>query len=121
MIRFNDSGVERRRHARTPIVRPAKLRGQRSLNYRPAATRNLSSSGVLLDLDRDASLAVGDRVELVVAWDRKPVLPRAGALTGTVRRVANGPAGPSLAVEFDRPALSVAVGSVGVAKDAKAA
>ena len=110
MIRLTPHGDERRRHTRTPIVRAAKVRRERSIRYAPGETVNLSSSGALLRFREVCAIAVGDPVEVVVAWDREAVLPRAGALTGTVRRIEAKPdaAGCDIAVEFDRPALSVA-------------
>jgi hypothetical protein len=129
--RQDDAGADRRRHTRTDIVRPAKVRGSRTLAYTPAYTVNLSASGALLRLSRAASLAPGDELELLIAWDAQPVLPRAGAVTGTVRRVTKptppeqgeaddaAPTGPLVAIEFLRPAISV--GSVTVNMPARAA
>jgi hypothetical protein len=113
MIRLSGGGIERRRHARTAIVRSAKLRRRTGLKYTAGATVNASSSGLLLEVSGSAGLSPGDEVEVVVAWNDEPVLPKAGSVAGVVRRVGgSGPGGGSLvAVEFDRPTVTVASAS----------
>ena len=88
MVRLDHTaGLERRRHARIPVCKPVKIRPAGALGYTAGATVNASSSGVLVETPAAERFATGDEVEVVVAWDDEPVLPRASSIVARVRRI----------------------------------
>jgi len=88
MVRLDHTaGLERRRHARIPVCKPVKVRPAGALTYAAGATVNASSSGVLIETPASGRFAPGDEVEVVVAWDDEPVLPRASSIVARVRRI----------------------------------
>jgi c-di-GMP-binding flagellar brake protein YcgR len=89
MIKLRQAiGIDRRRHQRVPLTRLAKIRPTGTIGYSPAATIDVSASGVLLEARHAERFQVGDEVELVIAWNDQPVVPRAAAVRGRVRRVS---------------------------------
>lgn len=96
---------ERRLSPRWPIARTCKLRRDGSVRFEPATTSDVSTTGAKLLVERSEAYAVGQRIEIAVAWDAKPTIPHGESFSGTVVRIepdrAEGRA--ALAVAFDRP------------------
>ncbi len=78
---------DRRRAARTQAALPVKLQCVGTGKYAGGHTRNLSASGVLVEVDRPSLLAVGQLVRLGIAWTPRQTVIRSSDMTeGTVIR-----------------------------------
>lgn len=78
---------ERRRSARHPLARPAKVRCLQTGRYLAARTQNVSSNGALLEIDHPSLLVSGQQVSVAVAWSRRDaVLKRDDMYQATVVR-----------------------------------
>ncbi|MEM9166285.1 MAG: PilZ domain-containing protein [Planctomycetota bacterium] len=110
-------GRERRRHPRWPIARACKVLPAGTARYEPATTADVSAGGARLFIDTQRAFAVGDPVELAVAWDAQPTLRSGETVAARVVRVDmfDDAERYAIAVEFDRP---VALASVIDVRDA---
>ncbi len=79
---------ERRAHPRRELIRPCKVRLGTTGKYVAGHTRDISSGGSMLVLDRRSNLAPGDEIEVGVAWDNTGLIRGDGMLRGRVVRVA---------------------------------
>ena len=100
---------DRRRSPRHQVVRPCKLFRHATGRYTAACTRNVSDSGVLIDIESPRPLTVGERLGVGIAWTRSAVLCDAAMLTGEVVRVEDdGEDRQIVAVRFAAPAALAA-------------
>lgn len=100
---FKPPQMDRRRHTRWALDRPCKMRRASSITFEPARTVNVAPGGVRLNVLGEKRYAIGDRIEMAVAWDSEPVVGRDALLIGRVVRVMAGECGQSLAVQFEQP------------------
>ena len=78
---------DRRDAARTQAALPVKLQCVGTGKYASGHTRNLSSGGALVEVDRPSLLAVGQHVRLGIAWTPKQtVIKSTDMKAGTVIR-----------------------------------
>lgn len=75
---------ERRRHARINIVRPAKIYDPRGCKYIGATTRDLSTHGLMLEIERPVALKPGDEILVGVAMDDRQAIIESKELTEAV-------------------------------------
>lgn len=68
--------ADRRRSPRVRISRPCKVHDPRSGKYLSGSTRDLSSGGVLLEIDRPLDIAPGQTLHVGIAQKRREVLIR---------------------------------------------
>lgn len=94
--------VERRRHTRWALDRPCKVRRSSSITFEPARTVNVAPGGARVVVMGEKRYAVGDRVEMAVAWASEPVVARESLLIGRVVRVMPAEVGQSLAIRFEQ-------------------
>lgn len=80
--------TDRRNHTRTQVQRPCKVYCPATHRYLAGETCDLSATGALVRVDSPRPLAVGEEIKVVVAWDRKAVLPAHAMMTGKVVRIA---------------------------------
>jgi len=79
---------ERRRSPRTPVVKQCKVFHRRLARFVGGETSNVSSTGLLLRVDRARPVMVGDEIQVAVAWDRRvQMLPAQSLRAGRVVRV----------------------------------
>jgi len=82
---------ERRRSPRTPVVKQCKVFHRRLARFVGGETSNVSSTGLLLRVDRARPVMVGDEIQVAVAWDRRvQMLPAQSLRAGRVVRVTPG-------------------------------
>jgi PilZ domain len=90
---------ERRGHPRRALIRPCKVRVAKSGKFVAASTRDVSSGGALLVLDRRANLTPGDEIEFGIAWNSGVIIRADEMAHGrVVRVVAEGGQTESVAV-----------------------
>ncbi|MCA9293541.1 MAG: PilZ domain-containing protein [Phycisphaerales bacterium] len=106
---------ERRQDTRHTTIRRCRLRGRRSLLFASGITQNCSRGGLLIGLPSARPLAVGDRVEVVVAWDGDALLRAGNAATGRIVRIEERSDEQRIAIAFDEPAMQLQVNHVRVA------
>ena len=80
-MRATDFGPGRRSTARAQATLPVKLQCGGTGKYTSGHTRNLSSDGVLIEVDRPTLLAVGQSVRLGIAWTPRQTVIRASDIT----------------------------------------
>jgi hypothetical protein len=75
-----------------------------SLRFWAGRTRDVSAGGALLTLESPRAPAPGDTVDVVIAWNDRPVLPGDSLVRSEVVRVGES-AGDrrTVAVRFSRP------------------
>lgn len=95
--------VDRRRHTRWTLERPCKLRRVAGVSFESAKTVNVAPGGVRVVVSGEKRFAVGDRIEMAVAWDGEPVLGPRSLLVGRVLRITGTEAEQSLAIQFEQP------------------
>jgi hypothetical protein len=79
---------ERRRAPRTVVVKQCKIFHRRLARFVGAETTNVSSTGLLIRIDRARPVMVGDEIQVAVAWDRRvQMLPSHSLRAGRVVRV----------------------------------
>jgi len=78
---------DRRKHPRQGISRPAKVYHAGSARYLPAYTRDLSSGGMLLEIDSPRALCPGDHLDIVIAWNDRTLLSEADMAPSRITRV----------------------------------
>ena len=108
MIPFDHAPVvrgtfhERRRDARQPVVRPAKVLCERTGRLLWGQTTNVSTSGLLLATQDQPDLKPGDTVRVAVAWTRQQALVRSDDMfTATVVRSVGIEGNRQLALKLD--------------------
>lgn len=94
--------IERRRHTRWALDRPCKVRRSSSITFEPARTINVAPGGARVVVMGEKRYAVGDRIEMAVAWASQPVLSRESLLVGRVVRIMPAESGQSLAIQFEQ-------------------
>ncbi len=95
--------IDRRRHERLAIHRPCKVFHWPTQRYLPARTCNASAGGALLMVDSPRPVGVEDPLDLLIAWDDRPILGANDQVRGRVVRSTDAPDGSQvLAIEFDR-------------------
>ena len=94
--------LERRRFPRRPIDRACKVFRAATKSYAAARTCDVSDGGALLAVDGE--FVVGERVDLVIAWDWETVLPATALMPARVVRVEAG----MVAVAFEETAVMAA-------------
>ncbi len=93
--------ADRRQHARLTVSRPAKVYIPRVNQFVPGATRDVSRSGVMIEVRSPRPLNIGDTLDIGVAWTREAVLSSSRMMHGRVVRVESRSNGQqSLGVEF---------------------
>ncbi|MBC7834529.1 MAG: PilZ domain-containing protein [Phycisphaerales bacterium] len=99
-------GRDRRLHARQPVDRPGTVFRRSTLRYAAALTCDISTGGVLLELQTPRPVRLGEEVEVGIAWTRSPVISRAALVEGKVVRVTDlGDNRQRVAVEFANRAM----------------
>lgn len=110
-----ESAAERRQDVRHATIRRCRLRGRRSLLFASGITQNCSKRGLLIGLPSPRPLALGDCVEVVVAWDGDVLLRANSASTGRVVRIEERDGEQRIAIAFDDPAMELQVNPVRIA------
>jgi len=93
---------ERRRFPRKRIDRSCKVFRIATKKYAAARTCDVSEGGALLTVE--GQFAVGERVDLVIAWDWETVLPATALMPARVVRAEAG----QVAVAFEETAVMAA-------------
>jgi hypothetical protein len=88
---LNEPRMDRRRHARDPVTRPCKVLHAAAARYIAGETRDVSPEGVFITVESPREIAVGDRVEILIAWNDRGLLQERDARQGRVVRVMQGP------------------------------
>ena len=65
---------ERRFEARTEMVRPLKLWCTHTGRYLSGATRDVSPTGAMIEIDHPSLLVSGQRVRVGIAWSSRHML-----------------------------------------------
>lgn len=101
--------AERRQHDRQTVTKPCKVFHRPSHRYASASTLNVSTTGLLLQIDSPRLFQPGEEVDVVVAWLRTAVLPTDRLVHGRVVR-ALGLEGDcqTVAIQFDHAAPALA-------------
>jgi len=94
---------DRRRHTRWALVRACKLRRASSIAFEAARTRDVSPGGARLVTAGQKKYAVGDRVELAVAWSDETVVSQDALIVGKIVRTTPTESGQTIAVQFELP------------------
>jgi hypothetical protein len=103
------TGGDRRRHERRAVDQPAKVFHRGSWRYIAARTRDLSDSGVLLELPSDRPVAVGDMIDVALGRSGVGVLRSDEFVWARVVRVEPSSRGGTLAaVSLTRPLAAAA-------------
>ena len=84
------AAAERRQHVRTPVARPCKAFHRASRTYIAGRTGDLSAGGALIFIESTRPLMEGEELDLVVAWDRRAVLPADSLRRARVVRIGPG-------------------------------
>jgi len=96
-------GLEKRQFSRYMISRPAKLKCGRTGKYLAGRTRNVSSGGILLEINRPA-LIQQQPVDIGIAWVAGEMVLNTGALVHAhVTRTDQGNGVYEVAIAFDQP------------------
>ena len=96
--------TDRRQGSRCPISRPAKLRCLQSGKYMAGRTRNISTTGALLEVDRPSLLVSGQRLAVGIAWTRRDnLLHHEHLVQATVVRSLGLGKIQHVALQFDLP------------------
>jgi hypothetical protein len=93
---------ERRRFQRRSIDRACKVFRTATKQYSAARTCDVSEGGVLLTTEGEFS--VGERVDLVIAWDWQGILPATALMPARVTRAEPG----RIAIAFEETAVMAA-------------
>lgn len=92
---------ERRRYRRLELHKPCKVFDPRSRKYTVGTTRDVSSHGMLLDLEQPLGLHPGDPVNVGVAVDDRHVILEAKEMAeGRVVRSVHDDGHTVLAIKF---------------------
>lgn len=94
--------TEKRRFPRRQIDRTCKVFRAATKSYAAARTCDVSEGGALLTVEGE--FVVGERVDLVIAWDWETVLPATALMPARVVRVEAG----KMAVVFEETAVMAA-------------
>jgi len=94
---------DRRQHTRWSMVRACKLRRSPSLTFEAARTRDVSPGGARIITMGTKLYAIGDRIELAVAWADEAVVNQDSLIVGRVVRAIPADSGQMLALEFEHP------------------
>jgi hypothetical protein len=99
------SSTDRRSAPRFALDKPAKIFLRGTWRYLPARTRDVSSSGALLELPEDRDVHLGDMVDLAIAERASSILRNDEFIAGRIVRIAPGrePGSISAAVHLSRP------------------
>jgi c-di-GMP-binding flagellar brake protein YcgR len=99
---LQDRSKERRREARTDITQPIKAQCLQTGRYLTGRTRNVSSAGALIEIDRPSLLVPGQRLALGIARTKQEVILAAAQLMPcTVVRSLGAGGTQRVAVQFD--------------------
>ncbi len=82
----NDTN-DRRRHERRWTVRGCRIRALNRLRADPGETANISECGALIRVGSGWTFAIGEEVEVVIAWEGEGLVRSDRAIRGVVRRV----------------------------------
>jgi hypothetical protein len=93
---------ERRRFPRRSIDRGCKVFRIATRQYAAARTCDVSEGGAMLVVEGD--FAIGDRLDLVIAWDWETVLPATALMPARVVRTEPG----RVAIAFEETAVMAA-------------
>jgi len=80
------ANADRRRDKRFSIARPGKLFRRATQQYAPVTTLNLSSSGALVEIQTTRPLAVGEIIDLGVAFRDAALVSSKSLVQGFVAR-----------------------------------
>ena len=95
---------ERRRHERTILIRPCKLRPAGQTRYLPASTTDVSAGGALIRVSRDRPFKQGEQIQVGVDWGDTPILTAEALVPArVVRIVPMDRHEQAIGVAFDRP------------------
>lgn len=98
---FKGPEQDRRRHTRWSLDRACKIRRASSITFEPARTFDVSPGGAKVVMLGEKRYAVGDRIELAVAWSDEAVVSRESLIVGRVVRTGPCTDGQTLAVQFE--------------------
>ncbi len=105
--------TDRRHGRRLPISRPAKLRCLETGKYMAGRTKNISTTGAMLEVDRPSLLVNGQRLAVGIAWTRRDnPLHHEHLVQATVVRSLGLGKVQHVAVRFDTPQPMANVGLV---------
>jgi len=94
---------DRRQSPRFPLARPVKLRCMISGRYYGGHTRDVSSSGVMTQLDTPSLLVPGQRVAVGIAeYERQPIIAADTMVEATVVRSLGLDGLQRVALQFDQ-------------------
>ncbi|RNC82644.1 MAG: PilZ domain-containing protein [Phycisphaera sp.] len=93
--------TERRRHTRWSLDRACKIRRSSSITFEPARTHDVSPGGAKVVMMGEKRFAVGDRVELAVAWSDEAVVTKGSMIAARVVRTGPALDGQTLALQFE--------------------
>ena len=110
-----DAATERRQTMRQPVIRRCRIRDRRSLLFASGITQNCSKGGVLVGLPVPRPLAIGDAVEVLVAWAGDALVQANAPTHGRVVRIEDHQGEQRIAVAFDEPVMERQVNPVRIA------
>jgi len=94
---------DRRQSPRFPLARPVKLRCMVSGRYYGGQSRDVSSTGVMTELDSPSLLVPGQRVAVGIAEHQKqPIIPADDMIEATVVRSLGLDGLQRVALQFDQ-------------------
>ncbi len=95
--------TERRRFERSPIQRPAKIHHYGTNHYLPACTHDLSSGGILLEIDSPRPLSPGDCIDVLIGWNDRAFLHEDDRIPARITRVLRSSSPRQIvAAQFDQ-------------------
>ncbi len=77
---------DRRSHKRFQVDRPGKIFRRANQQFVPAASRDLSFGGALIEVETDRPFAAGEILDVGIAMDKRGVLSTAAMIGGIVVR-----------------------------------
>lgn len=92
---------DRRRHTRWALDRACRVRRTSTVTFEPGRTHDISPGGACVIVNGANRFAVGDRVQLAVAWTGESTLSRDGLIAGQIVRITDIEGGQRLAVRFE--------------------
>ncbi len=94
--------IERRRDTRLRMDRPVKVQCEMTGRYLSATTRNISATGMLMEINHASLLVQGQRLRVGIAWnDHAALLPSSHMMQAVVVRSLGIDGRQHVAVHFD--------------------
>ena len=78
--------MDRRAHKRFGVARPGKVFRPSGRQYVPAASRDLSYAGALLEIETDRPFETGETIDVALALTPKAIVPSSSLLRAVVVR-----------------------------------